>query len=90
MREPPRVRDDDDRTATEAAIQDAVRTHDDQGVECIRQARPWESWRGIARRLNLAGPVPPGAKYAHRAGEHPGRSWSHVAVRRIAIRHGIE
>ena len=88
-RAPPRVWDESDREAAQKVIQEAIRTHDDQAVPIIRELRPWFSWRAIADRLNLAGLEPPGSRYKHRVGEHPGRSWSHVAVRRIAQRNGI-
>ena len=89
-RAPARVWDDGDRESAHNAVQQAIQTHDDQVVPLIRELRPWCSWRAIAGGLNLAGLEPPGTRYKRRSGEHPGRSWSHVAVRRIALRHGIE
>lgn len=89
-RKPARVWDDGDREIAHKAVQQAIQTHDDQVIPLIRERRPWYSRRAIAGRLNLAGLEPPGTRYKHRYGEHPGRTWSHVALRRIALRHGIE
>ncbi len=88
-RAPPRIWDKGDREAAQKVIRDTIRNHDDQAVPIIQELRAWYSWRAIADRLNLAGLEPPGSRYKHRVGEHPGRSWSHVAVRRIAQRNGI-
>lgn len=86
---PPRVWDDTDREAARRGIQTTIAGHDSRVVPLIREMRPQQGWRAIARRLDMDGIDPPGSRYRNRPGEQVDLNWSHVAVRRIAQRHGI-
>ena len=68
-----------DRATAAAVVGLRVSEHDRFVVPRIRGLRALGlSWRAAARALEAAG-VPP-----------PRHRWTHVAVRRIALRHGIE
>ena len=76
---------DQNRDKAAAVNRSKVQAHDAQAVPIIRDLRARsQSWRSIAAYLDLC-MDPPGRRGAWTLG-----GWTHKAVQRIAVRHGIQ